>query len=337
MYHHCIFCAADLGSNEALEAFPVGRRLAFDGARGRLWVICRRCERWNLSPLETRWEAIEAAERRFARTLTRASTENIGLARLDEGLELIRIGRPARPEFAAWRYGDQFGRRRRRFLFTTVTLGTLGVGLAAGSALIAGGAALALPVHLYNLGRAARRQLGRGAVIHDEEGRAITVPEVQFGAPKIRPSDGHPDGWILDLGAIESDVRTLSGPAAVEALAVLLPRVNVSGAGAAQVGNAVRQIEEAGHPAAYFREIEHRARRAGWGYGTLATLPREIRLAAEMAAHEEHEREALEGELARLERAWRDAEEIAAIADDLLLPENVRARLRLLKHDPQDP
>jgi hypothetical protein len=24
-----------------------------------LWVVCRHCERWNLSPLEERWEAVE--------------------------------------------------------------------------------------------------------------------------------------------------------------------------------------------------------------------------------------------------------------------------------------
>lgn len=43
------------------------------------------------------------------------------------------------------------------------------------------------------------------------------------------------------------------------------------------------------------------------------------RLALEMALHEEQERRALEGELWMLERAWREAEEIAAIADRLLL------------------
>ena len=32
---------------------------------GRLSVVCRKCERWNLSPLDERWEAIEAAEGRF--------------------------------------------------------------------------------------------------------------------------------------------------------------------------------------------------------------------------------------------------------------------------------
>jgi hypothetical protein len=42
-----------------------------------------------------------------------------------------------------------------------------------------------------------------------------------------------------------------------------------------------------------------------------------------MALHEAQERRALEGELAALEQAWREAEEIAAIADGLLLPARV--------------
>lgn len=54
MYRTCLFCHGDLGSNEVVEPFPVGSRLAFHGERGRLWVICPRCERWNLSPLEER-------------------------------------------------------------------------------------------------------------------------------------------------------------------------------------------------------------------------------------------------------------------------------------------
>src|SRR3954470_19741233 len=114
MYSTCLFCKSDLGANEAIEHFPVGRRLAFDEAKGRLWVVCRKCERWNLSPLEERWEAIEEGERAFRGTRRRVSTDQIGLARLKEGLELVRIGEPQRPEMAAWRYGDQFGRRRRR-------------------------------------------------------------------------------------------------------------------------------------------------------------------------------------------------------------------------------
>jgi hypothetical protein len=47
-----------------------------------------------------------------------------------------------------------------------------------------------------------------------------------------------------------------------------------------------------------------------------------------MAAHEESERRALEGELAALVLAWRRAEEIAAIADSLLTPPAVDALLK---------
>jgi hypothetical protein len=39
----------------------------------------------------------------------------------------------------------------------------------------------------------------------------------------------------------------------------------------------------------------------------------------EMAANEDVERRALAGELAELREAWKEAEEIAAIADDLLV------------------
>ena len=52
-----------------------------------------------------------------------------------------------------------------------------------------------------------------------------------------------------------------------------------------------------------------------------AQAARAQRLALEMSAHEEAERRALEGELHILEAAWRDAEEIAKIADDMFLPD----------------
>ena len=103
MYATCLFCNRPLGANESIEHFPVGRRLAFDSAKGRLWVVCPSCERWNLTPLEERWEAIEEAERLYRGTRLRVATDQIGLARLRDGTELVRIGEPLRPEFAAWR------------------------------------------------------------------------------------------------------------------------------------------------------------------------------------------------------------------------------------------
>ena len=89
----------------------MGRRLALDGEKWRLWVVCPKCLRWNLTPLEEGWEAIEECERIFRDTPVRVSTENIGIARHPEGLELVRIGKARRREFAAWRYMQRFRRR----------------------------------------------------------------------------------------------------------------------------------------------------------------------------------------------------------------------------------
>ena len=60
-------------------------------------------------------------------------------------------------------------------------------------------------------------------------------------------------------------------------------------------------------------------------------MPTSQRLALEMALHEEAERRALAGELEELERAWREAEEVAAISDNLLMPESVDKQFRRLR------
>ena len=87
-----MFCKKPVGSNEVVESFPIGRRLAFDAAKGRLGVVCTTCQRWNLTPQEERWKPVEDCERIFRETPMRASTENIGIARHREGLDLARIG-----------------------------------------------------------------------------------------------------------------------------------------------------------------------------------------------------------------------------------------------------
>src|SRR4030095_207224 len=112
MYSTCIFCHAALEANDTIEHFPIGRRLAFDSERGRLWVICRRCRQWNLTPTEDLWEATEECARFSRDPRLRVSTDQVGLARLPSGVELVRIGRPQRPELAAWRSGDPRGRPR---------------------------------------------------------------------------------------------------------------------------------------------------------------------------------------------------------------------------------
>ena len=344
MYRTCLFCSSALGSNEAVEHFPVGRRLALDAAKGWLWVVYRKCERWNLTPLEERWEAIEECERAFRATRLRVSTDQIGLARLKEGLELVRIGDPQRPEMAAWRYGDQFGRRRRR----QYLIGG-GVVLVAGTVVVAGpllgllGAGAISPawnignslVQVYRAKKLISVPAPEGVLrtrLADVERIRLTVQHdtLQLSVPVVTHGTSTP--WWRYTKMRET--RILEGEAAVRAAGALLPLVNRSGGSAADVQRAVGIVEEAESPERLFASAARTlAARSGSGFGdsrrrtALKRVPLATRLALEMAAHEETERRALEGELYLLEEAWQQAEEIAAIADDMFLPPSIDAEL----------
>jgi hypothetical protein len=349
MYATCIFCHAPLGANEVIEAFPVGRRLAFDASRGRLWVVCGGCSRWNLTPLEERWEAIEECERRFRATTLRVSTEHIGLARLSEGLELVRIGAPLRPEFAAWRYGNQFGRRRRRALVRSgaraaaytaagIALSPLWVPVAVVSLLIPGSFAIfgPAPLSAYFVAKEYLDWERVAAVVHapGQPPLRVRIRHLHGSRLLVDPED---HSLRLDL-VHDGGVARLTGREASRAAGVLLARGNGAGAPPEDVRAAVRRIEEAGDS---FRFLERATRISDRRFATaMLAYHREVgalglsdveRLAVEMAVHEDTERRALEGELALLEAAWREAEEVAAIADGLFLPtlvEDVMGRLR---------
>jgi len=330
VYSTCLFCNASLGTNETIESFPVGRRLAFDAANGRLWVVCRKCERWNLSPLEERWEAIEACERCFRETRLRVSTDNIGLARVAEGLELVRIGPALRPEFAAWRYGDQFGRRRRRRM---VRVG-LGVGIVGGA--IAGGVALGVSAGVgFGSGGwwiwrgiyASYRRIAYGSPetvvarvpYEDSEHRQRVIAVRRRDLVDVRLGSAGDGKLLLSLPVRGSAVH-LTGEEAERGAGYVLPAINWAGAEKRDVEHAVRLIEDAGQtPAEFLQDV---AKRTGMSR-RLHELPSASRLALEMASHEEAEHRAMEGELALLEAAWRQAEEIAKIADNLLVPSTV--------------
>lgn len=131
--------------------------------------------------------------------------------------------------------------------------------------------------------------------------------------------------------------HSFEGDDARRAINALLLLVNGAGATARHIREAVSRIESHGDPHRFIadsteRESATTARELPApgrgrkirlsGPGWVRKMPKPTRLALEMALHEEQERRALEGELAQLERAWREAEEIAAIADNLLLPDH---------------
>lgn len=351
MYSTCIFCHSPLGTNEALAHFPIGRRLAFDATKGRLWAVCGVCRQWNLTPLEERWEAIEEAERLFRDTKLRVATDQIGLARVRDGSELIRIGRPLLPEFASWRYGPRFGGRLRKYAAVGVVGGLAvtgaalsGIGPVLSAAL--GGVGL-MPLQLLNIAYAAYQR--HKVIVRLEDVRGpILIAREHLGALRLHSVAWDTRGWRLTIPHRRGQARvgsvlnreptafdprvSLAGDEAVRAAQVLLPILNETGGLPRTVRRAIDVLEQAGSLDESFRFAHAMGRRSGMGDSRLEVqrLPPFMRFALEMAAHEEGERRALEGALADLEERWREAEEVAAIADSMTLPESVLTRLARL-------
>jgi hypothetical protein len=254
------------------------------------------------------------------------------MAKLREGLELVRIGKPARPEFAAWRYGDQFGRRRVRNLLIA------GAGVTAVGAIAVGGLASAGGIGgawytLYLLARLSvvgRREAVVARIPQPRE--TVPVKRKELSDVRVRAtSDG---GWLLSVPYTERRALHLAGDEALRAMGAMLPHMNRFGGSREMVADAVRRLEAAERPDLY---VERMVR---WGARSAKDSPQgfpltgfdsHTRLALEMALHEESERRAMEGELAALEARWKEAEEVAAIADDLFLPGPVGEALAGLK------
>lgn len=328
MYAHCLFCQGALKDNQVVEAFPRGRRLAFDVRKGRLWVLCPSCARWNLVPMEERWEAVEECERLYRGLPRRFSTENIGLARHPSGLDLIRVGEPEEHEYAFWRYGQVFRRRWVR----NAALGGGGVAILAAALVgqwVTGAAVVGGVISIVNLANVAaiargvtRVRVNRYTVTKLTVGQAGTVrlPWVPLGDPLVLEIP-------LPSGAIRRE-----GVEAWSLLARLLPALNREGGREQDVSAAVKEVAGRGGPGGYLEFVHHdrdwrekatwtppyrkKAKQADF----VARMPLPLRLGLEMSLNENREADALRGELAALEAAWREAEELAAISDDLLLP-----------------
>jgi hypothetical protein len=236
----------------------VGRSLAFDPFRGRLWVICRACRSWNLAPLLERWEPLEELERLFERVRVEASSENVALGRARDGTHLLRVGRVERREFAFWRYTRRLTRRSKRAAgIAYATLGgPLVLGMAAGVSMW-----LTMPATAA-LAAGLLQWRDRRCIFKTDDGRVVRMGDASRIQLKPERDDAE---WCLEIPRRREPI-TLTGGEALRALRAALL-----------------------------------------------------------------ERRALEGEMGLLEREWREAEELAAISDDLLVPATVETWLR--RHD----
>ncbi len=327
MLARCLSCYQPFEGNTTLERFPLGRRVAYDPVRGRLWVVCGRCRRWTLAPIEERWEALEDLERLVRdRARLRARTDHVALLRAGD-IEIVRVGEATQlREESHWRYGRELKARRRRA--ERIEGAGEAMDLVLTGVLMIGGLLLwplaPIDPELDSdkwLRWARRRRFGRRAWAGDlacercgqplppalfEDRPALVLEASGEGLPRLRrrcaacSGDAH-SGVLLD------------GPTSRHVLRRMLAYENYAGATADTLGDAVGLLEQAGSPPRFLAQAAERQL-------ALGRIPPRLSFALEIAVSGEHERELLQLEVAALELRWREEEALAAIVDGELTP-----------------
>jgi len=218
MYKTCAFCNAALDGDGGPARLGVGRRFAFDEWKGRLWVVCPKCARWNLTPIDDRLEHIDSLARVVPDARLLARTEQIALFRW-EHYDLIQVGRPQRVEIAGWRYGERLRARNRERARVVIplTLAAVGLGIAANVALGGSFGFLA-----WNLGRSAdgfylwmvgmRRVRLDETPVCDHCGAALQPKAKDVQHARVVP-DAHADlGVLLSCPSCHHEGTLLIGP-----------------------------------------------------------------------------------------------------------------------------
>jgi hypothetical protein len=132
--------------------------------------------------------------------------------------------------------------------------------------------------------------------------------------------DRHADmAVLLSCPKCRQEAAQLTGPDAIQVLRQGLTFLNLSRGGRRRAEDAAREVDQVGGADHLVRDIAHRER-------TLRSLRPERGLALEMAMDER-------AEIEELERQWKEAEEIADIADGTLgTSTEIENELRRLKN-----
>lgn len=331
MYTTCAFCSGRLDGDGGPSGLAVGRRLAFDEWRGRLWVICLKCSRWNLAPLDDRLDRIDALARAAGEGRVAAATEHVTLIRW-QGYDFVRVGKPPRIEFATWRYGERLRARQREQLKFVVPLTVATVGLAVAVNVAAGGSVGLFVWNMPNIARAMYRGIvGRRRVgvveppICERCGSVMNLQAKHVAHARLVAQRQTDLALILSCPKCRAEGAMLIGADAQAALRLGLTYLALARHHKQRAEDAARLVESAGGPDRLIRDVARREL-------TLRSLAPERRLAFEMAVDER-------AEVEEIERQWKEAEEIAEIADGALstdpeLEEHLRELRSKLKPPP---
>jgi hypothetical protein len=363
MYSSCLRCDRALGTNTEVVHLSVGRRIAFDTERGRIWVICSACGQWNLTPIEERWEALAECEALARSAEATSAGAEAALAQTASGLELLRVGGMSYGDIANWRYGLRAAERQRRQRLMLMPLAGLSIGLGlaawtASHAPIAGvWTTLTVAVMSFILWLNGPRPWRR---FTDGVGRRRFLWPWQVSDVRIIKSalPGGPTELVVPRFWGEMRLRDLG---AARALASLLPQLSGAECSGVVIENAVKRVTAAEQASRKPRRNPGRAarRRARPRNAPPPVAPRvrrpwelllgdarvlyltaaspERRVALEMAVTEEVEQRELQARTEQLTEEWVEEEEIGAISDDLLVADDVRERMERLKSAPPSP
>lgn len=330
MYSTCAFCNGTFDGDGGPSGLGVGRRLAFDEWRGRLWVICQRCARWNLTPLDDRLERIEALARAASTAHLIASTDQVALLRW-ERYDLVRVGKPPRVELAPWRYGERLRARQRERAKIVIPLTLVAVGLGIAANVAAGGSFGVFAWNLHRIGDwtyvtmvGNRRVVFTEPPICERCGAVMELRARHVQHARLVPDRQADIAVLVSCPSCQAGGALLTGRDAAQVLRQGLTFLNVRRSSRRRAEDAARVVDASGGPESLIRDIARREL-------TLRSLRPERQLALEMAVDEQDE-------VRELERQWREAEDLAGIADGTLSTNpQLEEEIRRLKRKSDQP
>lgn len=325
MYTSCAFCSGPFGGDGATSGLGVGRRFAYDGWKSRAWVICLKCRRWNLTPFDTRLDTITALDRMAAPGRVVATSEQVALIRVGP-YDVVRVGKPPRVEMATWRYGERLKARQRERLKVVVPVSLVVIGatiafnaLAFGSMGAFIGQVPSIADSIYT-GMVGNRKVNIEPPICAHCGKVLVLKAKHVERARLQATARSDLALLLDCPHCKHEAALLEGTDAQLALRHGLTYVNLRKGKKIKkkAEEAAQRLDQVGGPDAF---IYHKAREEA----LIKKLGGGDALALEMAVDEQ-------AELRELERQWREADEIAEIADGLLLNPDIERRLDDLRH-----
>jgi hypothetical protein len=241
--------------------------------------------------------------------------------------DVVRVGQPPRVEMATWRYGERMKARQKERMKVVVPVAIVVVGLSVAINVAAGGSMGAFMGQIPGISNAiytgiiGNRKIAIEPPICARCGKVMVLRAKHVKEARLQRSTHADLALLLTCRSCKGEGALLEGADAETALRSGLTYVNLSRTRRLKkkASEAALQVDASGGAEAFLVRQARREVKVSAYKGAEA-------LALEMAVDEQVE-------LRELERQWHEAEEIADIADNLLVDPAIEDALRHLKDD----